>query len=122
MPAVLCRPQQISAVLASLLRNAVQAVDGTGRVELSTSRENNSVAIRISDNGRGLSPDQVANIFDPGIRESGGRMAAGNWSMFNSRQIVREHGGDIAIASHQGRGTVVTVMLPLSESDKSSAA
>jgi len=121
VPAVLCRPQQISAVLASLLRNAVQAVDGNGRVELSTSVEDHTVAIRIADNGRGLSPDEVANIFDPGIRESGGRMAAGNWSMFNSRQIVREHGGDIAIASHQGRGTLVTVTLPLGETGKSAA-
>jgi signal transduction histidine kinase len=39
-------------------------------------------------------------------------VAAGNWSMFNSRQIVREHGGDIRISTREGQGTRVTIVLP----------
>lgn len=112
LPPVLCRPQQMSAVFSSLIQNAVQAVNGHGHVVVSTASRENMVEVRIEDNGRGLSSDELATIFDPGFRESGGRMAAGNWSMFNSRQIVREHGGDIAISSNQGKGTEVTITLP----------
>jgi signal transduction histidine kinase len=53
-------------------------------------------------------------IFDPGFRVAEGRVATGNWSMFSSRQIVREHGGEIRIASAEGQGTRVTVTLPVS--------
>ena len=116
IPPIVCRPQQISAVLASLLKNAVQAVDGSGHVVVSTARRKSVIEVRIEDNGRGLSAEEMKNIFDPGFRESGGRMAAGNWSMFNSRQIIRQHGGDIRIDSNQGEGTEVTVSLPLSGS------
>ncbi|HZU27144.1 MAG TPA: HAMP domain-containing sensor histidine kinase [Bryobacteraceae bacterium] len=115
LPPVLCRPQQMSAVFSSLLRNAVEAVDGQGRVVVSTATRDSTVEVRIEDNGRGLSSDELATIFDPGFRESGGRMAAGNWSMFNSRQIVREHGGDIAITSNEGKGTEVVITLPAGE-------
>lgn len=116
IPPILCRPQQISAVLASLVRNAVQAVDGKGHVVVSTTRRRSVIEISIADDGRGLPPEEMKNIFDPGFRESGGRMAAGNWSMFNSRQIIRQHGGDIRMDSHEGQGTEVTVTLPLSGS------
>ena len=116
IPPIVCRPQQISAVLASLLRNAVQAVDGKGRVVVSTAKRKNVIEIRIQDDGRGLSKEEQKTIFDPGFRESGGRMAAGNWSMFNSRQIIRQHGGDIRLESDEGKGTAVTVSLPLSGS------
>ena len=51
-------------------------------------------------------------IFDPGFQKSGSRIASGNWSLFNSRQIVFEHGGEIRISSMEGKGTTVWVTLP----------
>jgi signal transduction histidine kinase len=63
-------------------------------------------------NERGMSADQIENIFDPGFKIPGSRIASGNWSLFNSRQIVFEHGGDIRIASSEGKGTTVWVTLP----------
>jgi len=57
-------------------------------------------------------------VFDPGFKVAGNRVRTGNWSLFSSRQIVREHGGDIHIQSVEGQGTTVSVMLPrLSEAD-----
>ncbi len=113
VPPVLCRPQQLAVVFRSLLSNAVSAVDGDGRISIATRCESDQVEVEIEDNGRGITPDQIKNIFEPNFRVSGGRVAAGNWSMFGSRQIVREHGGDIRIASTEGRGTRVTVVLPV---------
>lgn len=113
IPPVVCHPQQISIVFSSLVNNALAALNGNGRI-LVTSRQNlNEVEIQIEDNGTGISEEERENIFDPGFRVSQGRVLTGNWSMFNSRQIVREHGGDIRIASSAGQGTRITVTLPV---------
>lgn len=113
LPTVMCRPQQLAAVFRSLLDNAVNAVNGNGKISIVTHGEGEQVEIDIEDNGRGMTPDQMRNIFEPQFRVTGGRVAAGNWSMFNSRQIIREHGGDIRISSREGQGTRVTVVLPI---------
>ena len=115
IPPVLCRPQQLAAVFRSLLSNAINAVNGDGRIAILSRGTGEQVEVDIEDNGRGMTTDQMKTIFEPQFRVAGGRIAAGNWSMFNSRQIIREHGGDIRIASQQGHGTRVTVVLPASQ-------
>lgn len=113
LPPLLCRPQQLSAVLSSLLHNAVEAtVNGSGHIRVSTKNSDSQVEVRIWDNGRGLRPEELATVFDPGFKISGGRVSTGNWSLFSARQIVREHGGDIRIESAEGKGTTVSVILP----------
>ena len=59
-----------------------------------------------------MNDDEVETIFDPGFRVTNGRMAAGNWSLFTSRQIIHEHGGDIGVESREGAGTTVRITLP----------
>jgi len=116
LPELVCRPQQLSAVFSSLLGNAVEATDGgDGRVRIATRQENSHIEVAIEDNGHGLSPEEAEVIFDPGFKVSGGRVASGNWSMFSSRQIIREHGGEITIASSPGHGTRVSVMFPIGQ-------
>lgn len=106
---LVCRPQQISGVFNILLSNALNAIDGTGRVVISTRQKDTEVEVAIHDNGRGVPPKDLERIFEPGFKIAGERVGTGNWSMFSSRQIVREHGGEIRIASDVGRGTTVTV-------------
>ncbi len=115
LPALVCHPQQLSVVFSNILNNAVGAVDGNGRVLVVTRQTAAEIEIEIEDNGRGVESGNLQNIFDPGFKVSGGRMAAGNWSLFSSRQIVREHGGEIRIASSEGQGTRVTITLPLKQ-------
>ena len=113
VPEIVCRPQQLSAVFSNLLGNAVDAVNGTGRVVVSTRQRDGQVEVVFEDNGRGLDASQMECIFDPGFKVSAGRVSTGNWSMFSSRQIIREHGGDIEISSRPGSGTRVSVTLPI---------
>jgi signal transduction histidine kinase len=113
IPLLVCRPQQLSVVFSSLLNNALGALDNGGRIAVCTRRNETVVEVEIHDNGRGVAAEQLRTIFDPGFRVSEDRVSTGNWSMFSARQIVREHGGEIRIASEQGRGTTVTVILPL---------
>jgi signal transduction histidine kinase len=115
LPQVACHPHHLSGAFFDLLSNAVGALPENGKggkVMLTTRRDSRGVLVLIEDSGHGLDSQSLAHIFDPSFRESGGRMAAGNWSMFNARQVVREHRGDIRIASEPGQGTRISVVLP----------
>ena len=115
VPPLVCRPQQISAVLSNLMGNAIDATNGNGRVTVSSKAIDSTVEVAFKDNGRGLSKEELETIFDPGFKVTQGRVSTGNWSMFSSRQIVHEHGGDIHIESERGKGTCVRVVLPVQE-------
>ncbi|MBL8226994.1 MAG: HAMP domain-containing histidine kinase [Bryobacterales bacterium] len=113
VPAIICRPQQLSAVFRNLLNNSVDALNGDGRIRVASHLAGESIEIEIADNGKGMKPEELEALFDPGFRVAEGRVSTGNWSMFSSRQVVREHGGDIAVESCVGKGTTVRVTFPL---------
>jgi two-component system NtrC family sensor kinase len=113
LPKLTCRPQQLSTVFSSLLSNAIEAVNGDGRVLVSTERIDSMVRVKIQDNGRGMEPAELETIFDPGFKVTADRVSTGNWSLFSSRQIIFEHGGEIQISSVPGKGTTVEVLLPI---------
>ncbi|GEM_PF-3386989 len=113
LPPLNCRPQLLSAVFSTLLANAIQAVNGDGRIGIETRARGGEMEVTIRDNGRGMRPETADTAFDPSFRVADGRVASGNWGLFNSRQIVYEHGGDIRLETAEGRGTAVHVTLPV---------
>lgn len=112
VPSVTCRRQQLTGVFSSLLSNAINAVNGDGRIRVASRRRDTGIEVTIEDNGRGMAPEELENIFDPAFKVSEGRVSSGNWSLFSSRQVIFEHGGDIRIRSAVGEGTTVSVTLP----------
>lgn len=112
LPRVVVRPQQMSSVFLSLLQNALDESNGSERVLLATRQSDSQVQVIIQDNGKGICDEEVARIFDPAFRIKAGRVSTSNWSLFNSRQIIQEHGGQIEIQSSVGKGTLVRVALP----------
>lgn len=119
VPLLVCRPQQLSAVFSNLMGNAIDATNGDGRIVVASRRADTRVEVSFQDNGRGLGPTELQSIFDPEFKVAHGRVSTGNWSMFSSRQIVREHGGEILIESERGKGTRVRVLLPLTSATNS---
>jgi signal transduction histidine kinase len=61
-----------------------------------------------------MGSEQVDTIFEPSLRVEGSRVSSSNWSLFNSRQVIYEHGGEIRIDTAPGEGTAFRVTLPLS--------
>ena len=112
VPVVVCRPQRLMAVLCNLLSNSIHALNGEGRIAITTQQRDAVLEVKIEDNGRGIPAGQLTHIFDPRFEESGGRVSTGNWSLFMSRQYIKEHGGDIRIQSSEGKGTTVWLTLP----------
>lgn len=113
LPKLNCRPQLLTAAFSTLLSNAIDAVNGDGRIAIQTRGMEGEVEVTIRDNGRGMSAEEAETIFDPSFKVAAGRVASGNWSLFNSRQIVYEHGGVIRLETAPGRGTAMRVTLPV---------
>jgi signal transduction histidine kinase len=111
-----CRPSQLTAVFASLVDNAIEAVESGGRVAVRSRQSDESIEIQFEDNGAGMSAEQLTSIFEPTFQTVKGRVATGNWSLFSARRVIHEHGGEVRMGSVKGQGTTVTVVLPLENS------
>lgn len=114
LPKIKCRPQQIGAVIANLVRNASSALkaNGDGRIEVVSLADATRVVVEVKDNGHGIEPERLSTLFEPAFRVRGGRVATTNWGLFVSRSIANEHGGNLEIESSPGRGTTARLSLP----------
>jgi signal transduction histidine kinase len=113
LPPLNCRPQLLTAAFSNLLSNALEAVNGDGKIAIETRGGDGEIEVTIRDNGRGMSAEEADTIFEPAFKVAEGRVLSGNWSLFNSRQIVYEHGGGIRLETAPGQGTAMHVTLPL---------
>lgn len=112
LPPVTCNAQQISQVFLNLLVNACQALTEPGVISIRTFPVSGFAATEIADTGAGMPPDVQEKIFQPFFttKEPGKGTGLG---LSISADIVRQHGGKIAVKSEPGRGTAFTVSLPL---------
>jgi len=113
LPPFECRPQLLTAAFSILLSNAIHAVNGEGRITIQTRALESDMEVTIADNGRGMTPEEADTIFEPSFKVNGTRVASSNWSLFHSRQIVYEHGGEIRLETAEGKGTAIHVLLPV---------
>jgi signal transduction histidine kinase len=111
IPPVLCAPQELRQVLLNLLVNAVQALDGSGRLSASTSLRGGEVVVEVSDDGAGIAPDVLERIFDPFFTTKPAGVGTG-LGLSIAWQIVEAHGGRIAVESAPGTGSTFRVHLP----------
>jgi signal transduction histidine kinase len=112
-----CRPRLLNQVFINILNNAVEAVADTGRVAVSTREIEGRVRIQIVDNGRGIPPEHVERVFEPGFTTKGRGVGTG-LGLAICYRIIEEHGGFIGVASSPGEGTTVTIELPLQSPDQ----
>lgn len=111
LPPVECFPGRINQVFMNLLHNAIQAMDGNGILTIRTRPADDSVIIEVSDTGKGIEPENLERIFEPGFTTKGVRMGMG-LGLALTRQIVDHHGGNISVNSVVGEGTTFRVRLP----------
>ncbi|MCP4726137.1 MAG: hypothetical protein GY863_13925 [bacterium] len=111
IPHFVYHPQKLNQVFFNLLKNACQAVEGKGRITITTSMKKNMVQVAISDTGRGINQDDLESIFDTGFttKDSVVRTSLGLSICY---QIIQEHNGKIDVESQPGKGSVFTVILP----------
>jgi signal transduction histidine kinase len=112
IPDIECLPLQINQVVMNLLVNAAHAIGAMrGRIEIRTGCEGDKVWFSVSDNGSGISPENLGRIFDPFFttKEVGKGTGLG---LSLSYGIVQKHHGRIEVDSVLGQGTTFRVTLP----------
>jgi nitrogen fixation/metabolism regulation signal transduction histidine kinase len=107
---VIADPDQLEALLINLLRNAADAaLETSGGARVGWSSEDDTLTLRIEDDGPGLA--DTSNLFVPFFTTKPGGTGIG---LALCRQIADAHGGTVTLASRRpGRGCVATVRLPL---------
>jgi two-component system sensor histidine kinase FlrB len=103
----------LAGALTNLVENAFQAVDAGGRVTLAAVCGGDRMNLIVRDNGRGMSPDVVARLFEPFFTT---RSEGTGLGLAIARGVARAHGGGIDVRSELGTGTEFIVTLPLGES------
>jgi two-component system sensor histidine kinase PilS (NtrC family) len=101
---------QISQVFWNLVRNALEAMPGGGRLAVTLRRQNGDCVLSVRDEGRGIVRDEQHRIFEPFRSTTPMGTGLGLAIVF---RIVREHGGDISVHSVPDAGTRIDVRLPL---------
>jgi signal transduction histidine kinase len=111
---VRCAPHQLRQVFLNLIFNALHAVGSQGNIRLVTQQSHDRVVVRIQDDGCGIAPEVIDRIFDPFFttRPVGEGTGLGLALCY---QIVRNHGGEIAVESQPGHGTSFFVHLPTAD-------
>ena len=102
---------QLIRVVTNLVKNATQAIsdDKDPKIVVSVISEEGMVKIAVSDNGKGVSEENIPRIFEPKFTTKSSGMGLG---LAMVKNIVETYNGTITFTSQEGRGTIFTVTFP----------
>lgn len=112
---VIANATEMKQVLLNLVVNAMEAVeDGSGRVVMDGARDNNSIVLTITDNGKGIAAGTIEHVFEPFFTDKRGAGTPGTGlGLSITHAIVSDHGGSISASSDgPGKGSCFTIRLP----------
>jgi two-component system NtrC family sensor kinase len=109
-PEISFDPQLLRHVLDNLLRNAVEAIEGQGTIDLETEVVDRFVVIRVRDSGAGIPVDAQSRLFEPFYTTKAHGTGLG---LATSQQIMFEHDGHVLWESQPGKGSTFSLMLPV---------
>ena len=113
LPQILAVSDQMKQVFLNLLANAADACDHHGGViTISTWQEGNRVAVAVQDNGVGIKPEEMEEIFRP-FYSTKSEVKGTGLGLSVSYGIVKKHQGEIRVESQPGEGATFTVLLPI---------
>lgn len=117
LPPIQADEDRIGQVLLNLVGNALQYTPSGGRVIVSAALNNKEINISVSDNGIGISPEHIENIFTRFYRVDKSRSRAGGGSGIGltiAKYLVEAHGGRIWVESAgSDQGSTFTFSLPI---------
>lgn len=108
--------EKVLQVVLNLISNALKFTPAGGLVALDWVRRETDVAIRVSDNGRGVPADKLQEVFEPFVQAQPNVRGASEGTGLGlaiSRDLARAMGGDITVESEVGVGSTFSLLLPL---------
>ena len=121
LPLVEGSPEQLAQALCNLLVSARESLDGVdgAEIQIETEPDGDLVAVRILDNGPGMSEHRLEQIFDPfrskdeGLDDQpDGKLPEEAVRLSRACEIIRQHGGTLTVRSRPGEGTCFIALLP----------
>lgn len=105
--------ERLIQVFTNLLVNAINYTESGGTIAFTLYCEADHALISVVDSGLGIPAEMLPHIFDPFFRANLGTQRGTGLGLTISREIVLAHGGEISAQSERGKGTTITVRLPL---------
>lgn len=112
LPRINAYGSELNQVWTNLLDNAVDAINGQGKIWIRTRSENNCIVVEIADNGPGIPPQIQSRIFEPFFTTKGVGEGSGLGLDIAYRIVVQRHKGEFKVDSQPG-DTRFQVSLPL---------
>jgi two-component system sensor histidine kinase KdpD len=106
---------QLDQVLTNILENAAKYSPGGSEINVSTARWQDSVQVRIADQGPGIPPDLRAEAFEPFARGKSNDGSGSGLGLAIAQAVVQAHGGSIWVEDAPGGGTAIVFRLPVRE-------
>ena len=110
LPVIALDKAQISRALRNIVQNSIEALPKAGTLKLTAHAGDSNIRIIIEDFGIGIDEDKIGSILDPFVTSKTTGSGLGLTMVY---QIVMNHHGKIDIQSRGGKGTLVTLDLPL---------
>lgn len=110
---VFCSPNQIKQACVAIIVNASEAVQENGEITITTKNiDNDTIRIEISDDGVGIPEDDLSHIFEPFFSTKHDTSGIG-LGLAIVHGIVKSHNGKLEVKSELGKGTTISIILPL---------
>jgi two-component system NtrC family sensor kinase len=110
-PLVVGNPSELNLVFLNVIKNAAQAIDGEGRITITTGADGTHVTVEVADTGRGIPREKLDTLFAPSFTTHKAAVRL-NTGLPISYNVIRRHHGEISLASEVGTGTTVAIKLP----------
>jgi two-component system sensor histidine kinase BaeS len=104
-------PDRLRQALDNLIANAIGHSPAGGTVTVTARRVGGSVVIAVADAGDGIASDDLARVFEPGVRLTAARPGSG-LGLAVVRTIAQAHGGEVEVESSPGQGATFRLVLP----------
>ena len=112
VPGILAKPEEIQQVFLNIISNAVQAMEGKGKLTLSSQQDQGFIVVQIRDTGPGIPPEYITKVFDPFFTTKGQGEGTG-LGLNIVHRMVNQYGGNVKIESEAGEGTTFVISFPV---------
>lgn len=110
IPVIKCFPNMLNQVFTNILINACQAIEGSGKITITTEYNDKKLIVKIKDTGRGIPQNQLNKIFTAGFTTKSSGVGTGLGLAICSK-IIEKHNGEIIVNSEVGKGSefIITI-------------
>jgi signal transduction histidine kinase len=102
----------VTEVMNSLVKNAIDAIADSGRIQLTLTQEKKAIVVSVIDNGKGIDSADLPFVMDP-FYTTKKRMSNFGLGLTQGYNIMRQHNGELLIDSVEGKGTTVRLVFPM---------